>query len=82
MSRNNDPRCGAAGGEQKDNSSELGLGGSTCRADGCRELARQERVYFEIRPGRRYKNAHRRGSGGSPDRSSHATDEDELPVEA
>ena len=52
MNRNNDPLCGAAGGEQKDNSSELGLGGSTCRAKGCRELARQERVYFEIRPGR------------------------------
>ena len=27
MNRNNDPRCGAAGGEQKDNSSESGLGG-------------------------------------------------------
>ena len=27
------------------------------------------------------KNAHRRGSGGSPGRSSHATDEDELSVE-
>ena len=82
MNRNNDLRYGAADGEQKDNNSELGLEGSTCRADGCRELARQKGVYFETRPGRRYKNAHRRGSGGLLDKSSHATDEDELSVEA